>query len=36
MTNIFEETYEAMEAARKAYSEAANEDGKDCRREGLR
>ena len=30
MTNIFEETYEAMEAARKAYSEASNEDGKDA------
>jgi hypothetical protein len=30
MTNIFEETYEAMEAARKAYAEATTDEGQNA------
>ena len=30
MMNIFEETYEAMEAARKAYAEATTDEGQDA------
>ena len=36
MTNIFEETYEAMEAARKAYAEAATAEGRDAAREAAK
>ena len=30
MTNIFEETYEAMEEAKKAYAEATTDEGKEA------